>query len=158
MRRELPMILIGHANYPQVTHDASPASLSKKWITDILRKKIGYRGLIVSDDLEMGGVLKAAPIERATVEHIRAGGDLCLICHIEEYVVRSYEQLIEGSRERLANLRNEQMNRSREYWPLRKSSSRLNAGPPHPGRKRWKSFRGKYGSSAKKYAWPRCNA
>ncbi len=94
MRRELPMILIGHANYPQVTHDASPASLSKKWITDILRKKIGYRGLIVSDDLEMGGVLKAAPIERAAVEHIRAGGDLCLICHIEEYVTRSYEELV----------------------------------------------------------------
>ena len=94
MRRELPMILVGHANYPQVTHDASPASLSKKWITDILRKKIGYRGLIVSDDLEMGGVLKAAPIERATVEHIRAGGDLCLICHIVEYVTRSYEELV----------------------------------------------------------------
>ncbi len=94
MRRELPMILIGHANYPAVTHDLSPASLSKKWITDVLRKKIGYRGLVVSDDLEMGGVLKAAPIERAAVEHIRAGGDLCLICHIEEYVTRSYEELI----------------------------------------------------------------
>jgi beta-N-acetylhexosaminidase len=94
MRRELPMILIGHANYPEVTGDSSPASLSRKWITDVLRKKIGYRGLIVSDDLEMGGVLKAAPIERATVEHIRAGGDLCLICHVEDYVTRSYEELI----------------------------------------------------------------
>jgi len=38
-----------------------------------LRKKIGYRGLVVSDDLEMGGVLQAAPIEQAAVEHIRAG-------------------------------------------------------------------------------------
>ena len=94
MRRELPMILIGHANYPDVTHDQSPASLSKKWVTDVLRKKIGYRGLIVSDDLEMGGVLKAAPIEQAAIEHIRAGGDLCLICHLEKYVTRSYEALI----------------------------------------------------------------
>src|SRR6476661_4471221 len=94
MRRELPMILIGHANYPAVTHDQSPASLSRKWITDVLRKKIGYRGLVVSDDLEMGGVLKAAPIEQAAVEHVRAGGDLCLICHIEEYVTRSYEAFI----------------------------------------------------------------
>ena len=42
----------------------------------------------------MGGVLKAAPIERAAVEHIRAGGDLCLICHIEENVVRSYGALV----------------------------------------------------------------
>jgi beta-N-acetylhexosaminidase len=94
MRRELPMVLIGHANYPNVTRDSSPASLSRKWITDVLRKKIGYRGLVVSDDLEMGGVLKAAPIEQAAVEHVRAGGDLCLICHIEEYVARSYEALI----------------------------------------------------------------
>jgi len=94
MHRELPMILVGHANYPAVTRDQSPASLSRKWITDVLRKKIGYRGLIVSDDLEMGGVLKAAPLEQATVEHIRAGGDLCLICHIEEYVTRSYDELI----------------------------------------------------------------
>ncbi len=94
MRREMPMVLIGHANYPQVTGDGSPASLSKKWITEVLKKKIGYRGLIVSDDLEMGGVLKAAPIEQAAVEHIRAGGDICLICHIEEYVSRSFETLI----------------------------------------------------------------
>ena len=54
-------------------------------------EKIGYRGLVVSDDLEMGGVLKAAPIEQAAVEHIRAGGDFCLICQIEEYIIRSYE-------------------------------------------------------------------
>ncbi len=94
MKRELPMVLIGHASYPRVTPAGMPASLSKKWITDVLRKKIGYRGLIVSDDLEMGGVLKAAPIEQAAIQHIRAGGDLCLICHVEEYVLRSYEALI----------------------------------------------------------------
>ena len=95
LRRELPMVVIGHANYPAITRDQGPASLSRKWITGVLRKKIGYRGLVVSDDLEMGGVLKAAPIEQAAVEHIRAGGDLCLICHIEEYVTRSYEALIQ---------------------------------------------------------------
>ena len=95
MKRELPMILIGHASYPGVTPAGMPASLSKKWMTDILRKKIGYRGLVVSDDLEMGGVLKAAPIEQAAVQHIRGGGDLCgLICHVEEYVMRSYETLV----------------------------------------------------------------
>jgi beta-N-acetylhexosaminidase len=94
LRRETPLVLIGHAAYPAVTHDRTPASLSKKWITDILRKKIGYRGLVVSDDLEMGGVLKAAPIEQAAVEHIRAGGDLCLICHVEDNIARSYEALV----------------------------------------------------------------
>jgi beta-N-acetylhexosaminidase len=90
---DLPSV-VGHAAYPAVTHDHDPASLSKKWITDILRRKIGYRGLVVSDDLEMGGVLEAAPIERAAVEHIRAGGDLCLICHIEEHITRSYDALV----------------------------------------------------------------
>jgi beta-N-acetylhexosaminidase len=94
LRRESPLILVSHAAYPAVTRDHKPASLSKKWITDILRKKIGYRGLVVSDDLEMGGVLQAAPVEQAAVEHIRAGGDLCLICHNEEYILRSYEALV----------------------------------------------------------------
>jgi beta-N-acetylhexosaminidase len=94
MRRELRMVLVGHANYPDVTKDHKPASLSKKWLTDILRKRVGYQGLILSDDLEMGGVLKAAPIERASVEHIRAGGDLCLLCHKEEGILKSYQELV----------------------------------------------------------------
>ncbi len=106
LKRELSMVLVGHASYPRVTSAGMPASLSKKWITDVLRRKIGYRGLIVSDDLEMGGVLKSAPIEQAAVQHIRAGGDLCLICHVEEHVTRSYEALIhEAERDRKFALR-----------------------------------------------------
>jgi beta-N-acetylhexosaminidase len=95
MKRDVPMVLVGHATYAAVTHDVTPASLSKKWITSILRRRLGYRGLVVSDDLEMGGVLAAGTIEHATVEHIRAGGDLCLICHQEEFVTRAYEALVE---------------------------------------------------------------
>lgn len=94
LRSQLPFVMISHAAYPTVTKQAIPASLSKKWITDILRRKMGYRGLIISDDLEMGGVLSAAPIEQAAVGHIRAGGDLCLICHKEDFVTRAYEELI----------------------------------------------------------------
>jgi beta-N-acetylhexosaminidase len=94
LRRQLPAVMISHAAYPQVTHDQTPASLSKIWITDILRKRIGFRNLIVSDDLEMGGVLSAAPVGQAAVEHIRAGGDLCLICHREDYITQAYEELI----------------------------------------------------------------
>jgi beta-N-acetylhexosaminidase len=94
LRSQLPFVMISHAAYPAVTGDSTPASLSKKWITDVLRKKIGYGGLIVSDDLEMGGVLSAAPIEQAAVGHIRAGGDLCLICHKEEFVTRAYDELM----------------------------------------------------------------
>lgn len=94
LRRELPMVMVSHAAFPAVTKNRAPASLSKKWITDILRKRIGYRGLICSDDLEMGGVLAAAPIEEATIGHIRAGGDLGLICHQESFVLRGYEALV----------------------------------------------------------------
>lgn len=94
LRAQLPMVMISHAAYPAVTHDKTPASLSKKWITGILRKRIGYRNLIVSDDLEMGAVLSAAPVDKAAVEHIRAGGDLCLVCHREDYVTQAYDALV----------------------------------------------------------------
>src|SRR5580658_942960 len=106
LRRELPFVMVSHAAFPAVTKERIPASLSKKWITDILRKKIGYRGLICSDDLEMGGVLAAASIEQAAIEqamigHIRAGGDLGLICHQEDFVLRAHEALIrEAERDR----------------------------------------------------------
>jgi beta-N-acetylhexosaminidase len=94
MRRDLPFVMISHAAFPAVTKASTPASLSKKWITDVLRKKIGYHGLICSDDLEMGGVLAAAPIEQAAIGHIRAGGDLALICHQEDFILRAYEAMI----------------------------------------------------------------
>jgi beta-N-acetylhexosaminidase len=93
LRAQLPMAMISHAAYPQVTRDRNPASLSKKWITDILRKRIGYRNLIVSDDLEMGAILSAAPVGESAVKHIRAGGDLCLVCHREDYVEEAFEKL-----------------------------------------------------------------
>jgi beta-N-acetylhexosaminidase len=94
LRRELPMVMVSHAAFPAVTKDCTPASLSKKWVTDILRKKIGYRGLICSDDLEMDGVLAAAPIEEAMIGHIRAGGDLGLICHQEDFILQAHEAMV----------------------------------------------------------------
>jgi len=97
LRAQMPMVMISHAAYPAVTHDKTPASLSKMWITDILRKRIGYRNLIVSDDLEMGAVLSSAPVGQAAVEHIRAGGDLCLICHREDYLTQAYGKLIDAT-------------------------------------------------------------
>ena len=101
MRRELPFVMVSHAAFPAVTKEHTPASLSKKWITDVLRKKIGDRGLICSDDLEMAGVLAAGPIEQAAIGHIRAGGDLGLICHQEEFIVRAYEAMVhEAERDR----------------------------------------------------------
>ena len=94
LRRQLPMVMVSHAAYPQITKTRTPASLSKAWITDILRKRISYKNLIVSDDLEMGGVLSAAPVGEAAVEFARAGGDLCLVCHREDRVLQAQEALV----------------------------------------------------------------
>ena len=131
MRRELPMVLVGHANYPTVTRDGAPASLSKKWITQVLRQKIGYRGLVVSDDLEMGGVLNAGPIEQAAVQHIRAGGDLCLICHKEDGILRSYEAIIrEAERDRKFAQRVKES--AARVLAFKKKSSQLKRVAPQP--------------------------
>jgi beta-N-acetylhexosaminidase len=97
LRTQMRLVMISHAAYPQVTRDRTPASLSKTWITDILRKRIGYRNLIVSDDLEMGGVLSASPVGEAAAEHIRVGGDLCLICHREDYIAQACDELIKAA-------------------------------------------------------------
>src|SRR5271167_85292 len=91
MRREFPLVMVAHVSYPRITGDNKPASLSKKWISEILRKKIGYRELVISDDLDMGGVLNSASIEEAAVETLRAGSDLFLVCQKEEHVWRAYE-------------------------------------------------------------------
>jgi beta-N-acetylhexosaminidase len=101
LKRQIPFVMVAHACYPSVTTDSLPASLSKKWIKDILRTKIGYRGLIISDDLEMGGVLAAGSIEEVAVETLRAGADMFLICHKLELVERAHEAvLLEAGRDR----------------------------------------------------------
>ena len=91
MRKDLPFVMVAHISYPRITGDKTPASLSNKWISEILRKKIGYRGLVISDDLDMGGVLNSSSIEEAAVETLRAGSDLFLVCQKEEHVWRAYE-------------------------------------------------------------------
>ncbi len=62
-----------------------------------MRKRIGYKGIILSDDLEMGGILKFLPVEEAAVAAIRAGSDLLEICHSPELILRTYEALVSES-------------------------------------------------------------
>jgi beta-N-acetylhexosaminidase len=124
LRRQLPLVMISHAAYPQVTGDRTPASLSKRWITDILRKRIGYRNLIVSDDLEMGGVLSAASIADAAVEFVRAGGDLCLICHREDHILQAHEALIKTA-ERDAKFARRVAEAARRVTAFKKKSAKM---------------------------------
>ena len=94
LRRQIPFVMVAHAAYPEVTRNNLPASLSKKWMKDVLRDKIGFRNLIITDDLEMGGVLKGGTIEEVAVETLRAGADMFLVCHNQELVWRGYEAVL----------------------------------------------------------------
>ena len=99
LHRAMPMIMMNHAAYPHTPGKHEPASASRFWIADALRKRIGYKGIILSDDLEMGGILKFLPVEDAAVAAIRAGSDLLEICHSAELILRTYEALVsEGER------------------------------------------------------------
>jgi len=124
LRRQLPFVMISHATYPQITRDRTPASLSKIWIADILRKRIAYRNLVVSDDLEMGGVLSAATVAEAAVEFVRAGGDLCLICHREDYIVQAYEGLSKTA-ERDSKFRRQVVEAERRVLAFKKKSVKM---------------------------------
>ena len=99
LHRSMPMIMMNHAAYPRTPGKNEPASASRFWIAETLRKRIGYKGIIFSDDLEMGGILKFLPVEDAAVAAIRAGSDLLEICHSPELILRTYEALVsEGER------------------------------------------------------------
>jgi beta-N-acetylhexosaminidase len=101
LRNELPMVMVNHAAYHETPGKARPASVSPYWIATVLRRRIGYKGIVFSDDLEMGGILKFMSIEEAAVAAVRAGMDLMEICHSPELILRAYEALIaEGERSR----------------------------------------------------------
>jgi beta-N-acetylhexosaminidase len=99
LRDKLPMVMVSHAAYPDTPGKGRPASVSPYWITTVLRKRIGYRGIVLSDDMEMGGILKFLPMEEAAVAAICSGMDLLEICHSPKLILRTYEALIaEGER------------------------------------------------------------
>ena len=134
LRKEIPFCMVAHANYPEVTGDKLPASLSHKWMEVILRDKIGYRGLVIADDLEMGGVLAAASIGDAAIQTLRAGADMFLVCHNEEHVWQTYEAVLrEAERDkRFAKLVTKRAKRVRE---MKKRSRELRGEVPAPTEK-----------------------
>ena len=75
----VPFIMVGHTAFPQVTGNNLPSSLSYKVITDILRKDIGYNGIIVSDSLQMGAIIKKYSAGDAAINAVKAGVDMVLM-------------------------------------------------------------------------------
>lgn len=129
LHRAMPMIMTNHAAYPLTPGKNQPASASHFWITETLRKKLAYKGVVLSDDLEMGGILKFLPVEEAAIAAIRAGSDLVEICHSAELILRSYEALISAG-ERSASFARLLMAASR--ISSRKRASLYGRGLPPP--------------------------
>ncbi len=74
-----PAVLVAHARYPAL--DAAwPASLSASVIDGLLRRRLGFTGLVLSDDLEMRAVAGTWGVGTAAARFLEAGGDLLLVC------------------------------------------------------------------------------
>ena len=76
-------VMTSHPVYPRLDPSGVPATFSRRIVDEYLRGEVGFRGVIVSDDLEMGAVSETCPIGEATVRAAAAGHDLLLVCHTE---------------------------------------------------------------------------
>src|SRR5215510_1913228 len=74
-------MMICHGWYPSLVAEKTPASLSRRIITDLLRKEFGFDGLVMTDDLDMGAILNGYGLQDTIRLAINAGNDLVMICH-----------------------------------------------------------------------------
>ena len=88
-------IMVSHAMYPQIDPD-HPSSLSKTIITDWLRKDMGYNGVVVTDDMDMGALAKHYTFGDMAVQSILAGSDILLVCHEYEHMQEAYNGLMKA--------------------------------------------------------------
>jgi beta-N-acetylhexosaminidase len=78
---DVDSMMICHGWYPCLEPTKTPASLSRRIITDLLRNEFEFRGLIMTDDLDMGAILTGYRLEETIRLAIAAGNDLTMICH-----------------------------------------------------------------------------
>ena len=92
---ELDTVMTCHSNYTAYDPDRGrwPASLSHNIVTKLLRDRLGFEGLAMTDDLDMGAILNEVTFEQAIQEAVRAGNDLVMICHRLEMVELAREHL-----------------------------------------------------------------
>ncbi|HBH02004.1 MAG TPA: beta-N-acetylhexosaminidase, partial [Candidatus Rokubacteria bacterium] len=76
-------VMTSHPVYPNLDPARAPATFSRLLVHDYLRGQLGFRGAILSDDLEMGAIAETCPIGEAAVRAAAAGHDLLLVCHTE---------------------------------------------------------------------------
>lgn len=74
------MVMVAHILLPQLDPDR-PSSLSPKVITDLLRGELGFKGVVITDDMTMGAILKHFDLGQAAVQSVKAGSDIVLVAH-----------------------------------------------------------------------------
>ncbi len=82
IKRGLPAVMSGHLAFPGITGKVIPASLSPFFLTGILRNKLGFKGIIITDDMRMAGATSLTKdIPEACMKAVEAGNDIILISH-----------------------------------------------------------------------------
>ena len=129
MKELLPMIMVSHAIYPEVD-EGKPASISPRWIRDVLVKRMKYRGLIISDDMEMGGILMQVSIEEAAVQAVLAGTHLIEVCKDPTLLHRAFEALL-AEAERSEAFRRAIAQAARKVFQFKRArlTSKMNLSP-----------------------------
>jgi len=94
-------VMVSHGGFPNVDIKEEttggliePASLNYNIVTKLLREELGYKHLVVTDDLEMGAIARHYEIEDAVVRAALAGEDMCLICATTDTIKRGYDGLL----------------------------------------------------------------
>jgi len=86
-------IMPSHIYIPSIQRVKEPASLSYEVLTVLARQKLGYKGVLVSDDLSMGGVSNYYSPEQAMIMSLKAGMDVLTFCHDPLVQIRVYNYL-----------------------------------------------------------------
>ncbi|MEE9218812.1 MAG: beta-N-acetylhexosaminidase [Acidobacteriota bacterium] len=96
LARLSPMVMVAHAHYPSIMGETPwPASLSRIMVERLLRRRLGYEGLILTDDLQMGGVTIRHDPEEVAVRALMSGSDVLLYCRPTELAERALRALLE---------------------------------------------------------------
>ena len=86
-------VMLSHVIYPQID-TRWPASLSEKIAQNLLREQMGFTGISMTDDLDMGAIVEHYDIKTAVRQIIRAGIDIALICHKGPNIAIAYEEIV----------------------------------------------------------------
>jgi beta-N-acetylhexosaminidase len=95
IKRKVSSIMTSHAIYPALDPER-PATLSPNVLENLLREKMSFDGLIITDDLEMGAIAKQWGVAEGASASFEAGADILLICKEQNYVEESIK-LIRGN-------------------------------------------------------------